>query len=357
MQLRRWIPKDSEGRSGEPVAEFRICRGTNNQTERNNWSVRWIHGHRSDDRSAQHSSASLVTISRRGSLKVVSSLAVDSRRSVSDIIQRIQCCFRVPKSCARMRRETRAVLRAGGRMRMVGAGANCVRWSSLSFQSWSVFAWMHSTCCASLRHALSHCRPLTAQVHQRCHRWGQDGTRRWRGRPVCAASSRGESCRRLVAMVHGQPGCPLPSFELDRSESAVACNGGGWVKREGGSAAREEQCTITGKRVVSKGRWSTASQSAPFPRAVSLRRALALGAAPSVFRLVLGHLCSFWPETSRIVISVMPYLRGNARWNHRWGSGWPRWAVGRGCSDRWAGGATVGVVTCDSSKEQCKQSG
>lgn len=163
-------------------------------------------------------------------------------------------------------------------------------------------------------------------------RWRPNGTRRRRARPVCAAYSRGESCCRRGTVVHGQPGDSLPSSDLVRSHSAVACNGGGRVKREDGSTAQEEQCTITGKRVVSKGIWSTTSQSDPFPRTVSLRRDLERHAPLSVFRLVLGHLCTIWPQTSRIVISVMPYLRGNTCGGRLQGSGAVDWWLGKGHS-------------------------
>lgn len=284
---------DSEGFGGqreshgsEPVAGFCICRGTNNQTDRNNWSVCWFHGHRSDDRSAQHSSASLATVPRRGSLKVVSSMVVDSRRSVSEIIQRILCCFRVSESCARMRGETRAVLRAGGRMRKVGAAASCVRWSSRSLQSWSVFTWMHPNCCASLRRAFPHCRPLTAQALQRypqvragcnektARRTGLRslqsrgimsptrhcgprparmppslvrppqvivgcGVQRWRlgeeRRRLCstgrAVHNHGETCSEQGDMVHGEPECPLPSCGVAPTRSCARCGSLGFSPR------------------------------------------------------------------------------------------------------------------------------
>ena len=141
------------------------------------------------------------------------------------------------------------------------------------------------------------------------------------------------------------------------SSTPTDTNGRGETERQNGSAGQDPQHTDMGKHAVSEETWSRTSQGAPFLCPRSPGRVRRRYPPLSVFRLVLGHFCSFWPESSGIVISVLPYLRGNARWNHRWVSGWPRWAVGRGCSERWAGGATVAVVTADSSKEQCKQSG
>ena len=133
--------------------------------------------------------------------------------------------------------------------------------------------------------------------------------------------------------------------------------GGGGMERSGsGSAVSENHHRLTENHAVNEGTWSTTSHGPQLPHGQvpgDERRRIPLR---SVFGLVLGHLCPFWPETSGIVISVSPYPRGNGRWNHRWRSGWHRWAVGRGRGDRRSGVPTVGVVTADSSMEQWKQS-
>jgi hypothetical protein len=287
-----------EDRSGVPVAGFRICRGKHNQTDRNNWSVCWLHGHRSDDCSAQHSSATLATLPRRGSLKVVSWMAVDARRSVCAIIQRILCCL----SCAGVVRENARTDKSSAARRRSNAEGGCG----------------------------CELRPLVLWLFPELVRVRLDASQLLRS-----------PATRLLS---------LPT--TDSAVAPTGSTGEGRMKREGGSAAREEQCTITGKRAVSKGIWSTASQSAPFPRAVSLCRALALGAAPSVFPLVLVHLCSFWPETSRIVISVMPDLRGKRRGRHPWGSGSVDWSLQRGCNEGWPGVRRQRSAVCNSHKQQ-----
>ena len=136
----------------------------------------------------------------------------------------------------------------------------------------------------------------------------------------------------------------------------MAHGGGAKERSESGSAVLKNHHRHTQNHTVNEGTWSTARQGPMVPHDQVYGDAPQRIRLRSVFGLVLGHLCSFWPETSGFVISVMTYLRGNARWNHRWVSGWRRWAVDRGRVDRWSGGATVAVVTCNSSKEQCKQS-
>ena len=123
-------------------------------------------------------------------------------------------------------------------------------------------------------------------------------------------------CEQLPVCANRLPSCgssalsfvPLPT--TPSSSAPTDTHGGGRQERGDGTAAREAQHTVKGKRAVSKVSWSTTSQGVPFPRQTSLQRAPLRLQPPSVCRLVLGHLCSFRPQTSRIVISVMPYLRG-----------------------------------------------
>lgn len=204
-----------EGRSGVPVAGFRICRGKHNQTDRNNWSVCWLHGHRSDDCSAQHSSATLATLPRRGSLKVVSWTAVDARRSVCAIIQRILCCF----SCAGVVCENARRDKSSAARRRSNAEGGCG---------------------CELRPLVLWHFPELVRVHL-------DASQLLR-RPATRFLS------------------------LATTDSAVAPTGStgeGRMEREVVAADRSAQPPVAGNHVADSSLWSTAVPDVPFPRSPS----------------------------------------------------------------------------------------
>lgn len=171
MQLRRWIPKESACHARAAAA----CRWQDfASAEENTIKQTGTIGQSVGFMVTGPTIALLSTaaqLSPHCQARITQGYLIDGCRlkavSLCNNSKGFYAVFRVPESCARTRGETRAVLRAGGQMRKAGAAASCVRWSSPSFQSWSVFAWMHPNCCAGLRRAFSHCRPLTAQAHQR----------------------------------------------------------------------------------------------------------------------------------------------------------------------------------------------
>ena len=105
---------------------------------------------------------------------------------------------------------------------------------------------------------------------------------------------------------------------------------GGGTERSGiGSAVQGEHHRRTQNHAVSEGIWSASFYGPQVPHAQvpgDERRRIPLR---SVFGLVLGHLCSFWPETSGFVITAMPYPRGECMCDHRWGSVGVEWSLGR----------------------------
>lgn len=206
-----------EGRSGVPVAGFRICRGKHNQTDRNNWSVCWLHGHRSDDGSAQHSrlSSTLATLPRRGSLKVVSLMAVDSRQSVCAIIQRILCCL----LCAGVVRENarRDKSRAARRRSNAEGGCGC------------------------------ELRPLVLSLSPELVRVRLDASQLLR-RPAT---------------------CFLSLSTTDSAGAPTVSTGEGRMEREDGAADRSPQPPVAGNHLADSSLWSTAVPDVPFPRSAS----------------------------------------------------------------------------------------
>ena len=123
-----------------------------------------------------------------------------------------------------------------------------------------------------------------------------------------------------------------------------------------GSVGQEPSHTDTAKHAMSKETWSGAGQDVPFLRPRSPGHGRRRHPPLSNFRLVLGHLYSFWPVSSRIVISVMPYPRGNTMSDHHWRSGWVRWPVGKGRNHPCSDVPTVSSCACNSTKEQWTQS-
>jgi hypothetical protein len=274
-----------EGRSGVPVAGFRICRGKHNQTDQlvsllaSGSQVRRLLCS-AQQRNSRHSATARITQGclMDGCRRKAVSLCNNSKDSMLLFVcqSRVRECEERQEQCC-----AQAV-----KMRKAGAAASCVRSSSGSFQSWSVFTWMHPSCCAGLRRAFSHWRPLTAQAHPRdpqvrvgwnektsrrtglrsLQSWGimsptrhygprpakvspsldssrqvkvGCGVQRWRlgeaRRRLCstgrAVHNHGQTCSEQGDMVHGEPECPLPSCGVAPTSSCARCGSLGFSPR------------------------------------------------------------------------------------------------------------------------------
>ena len=216
MQLRRWIPKESACQARAAAAcrwqDFASAEeNTIKQTGTIGQSVGFMV---TGPTIALLSTAAQLSplLPRRGSLKVVSLMAVDSRRSVCAIIQRILCCL----SCAGVVCENARRDKSGAARRRSNAEGGCG----------------------------CELRPLVLWLFPELVRVRLNASQLLR-RPAT---------RFLSLATTDSAGAPTGS------------TGEGRIEREDGAADRSAQPPVAGNHAADSSLWSTAVPDVPFPR-------------------------------------------------------------------------------------------